>query len=372
MARIAFLTCHLSGTGHLVRTLTLARTARARGHSVTVLNGGRSLTHLAPDPAPVQLPPVTIRGLEFKVLRRLDGEVADTDYMAARRVAIDRALTAAPPDALITELYPFGRRVLAGEFDFAIGRARALARAAVLCSVRDIPEPKPERMAEVAGKLRRDFDGVLIHGDAGVLSLSDHWPLPEDVAPRLHHVGYMGRAMPAAPRGDRVLVSCGGGVLGRRLAGLAVDAARLSPRPWHVLIGGADAAAAAAAMAGGAPANVVVEPVRPDFPDLLAGAGCSISLCGYNTAVELIQCATPAILVPSTEGGEQEQTLRACAFARLPGFEVLDADALTPDVLAMHADRLAGGPPRPPAPLEVDRGERAIAVVEQILQNRAP
>ena len=70
MARIAFLTCHLSGSGHLVRTLTLARAAREAGHQVMVLNGGRPLGHIDNDPALVQLPPVTIRGLEFKVLRR--------------------------------------------------------------------------------------------------------------------------------------------------------------------------------------------------------------------------------------------------------------------------------------------------------------
>lgn len=371
MARIAFLTCHLSGTGHLVRTLTLARTARSRGHAVTVLNGGRPLDHLIPDPEPVQLPPVVIRGLEFGVLRRPDGAEADAAHMAGRRAAITRALAATPPDVLVTELYPFGRRVLAGEFEFAIGQARALdPAAAILCSVRDVPEPKPRRLAGVADRLRADFDGVLVHGDAGFLPLSSHWPLPADLAPRLHHVGYLGRDMPAVPRGDVVLVSCGGGVLGRHLAALAVEAARLSARPWHILIGGSDAAGAAAALARATPANATIGAARPDFPELLAAAACSVSLCGYNTAVELAQCATPSILVPSAEGGEREQTLRARAFARLPGFVTLDADTLTADALAVAADRLAAGPPRAPSPLKVDRGERAIAVLEEILQNK--
>ena len=77
MARLTFLTCHLSGTGHLVRTLTLARTAREAGYDVQVLNGGRALDHIAPDPDLIQLPPVTIRGLEFGTLRRPDGELSN-------------------------------------------------------------------------------------------------------------------------------------------------------------------------------------------------------------------------------------------------------------------------------------------------------
>ena len=39
--RITFLSNHLSGTGHLVRVLQLARAARARGHDATVISGGR-------------------------------------------------------------------------------------------------------------------------------------------------------------------------------------------------------------------------------------------------------------------------------------------------------------------------------------------
>ncbi len=373
MARLAFLSCHLSGTGHLVRVLTLARAAAARGHQVLVLNGGRRLEHLSADGvAMIDLPPVTIRGLEFGVLRRPDGMPVDEGYMAARGAAIAAALADHQPDALITELFPFGRRVLSGEFLSAIETARQTrADAAILCSVRDVPEPKPKRLAGVAARLTADYDGVLVHGDARFLPLSRTWPLPDDLAPMVHHTGYVGRSMPQVARGQTVLVSCGGGVLGRQLTELAVRAAAHSERPWHVLIGGADAAQVIATMKlAGSASNLTIEPVRPDFPALLAGAACSISLCGYNTAVELLQCQTPAILVPSTEAGDQEQSLRAEAFSALPGFQVLDAAGAMPDLLARMADDLAAGPPRAMSGQSVDTGQGAIDRIERILQER--
>lgn len=369
MARLVFLSCHLSGTGHLVRILTLAQTAAARGHDVLVLNGGRALDHIPTGGVEVvNLPPVTIRGLEFGTLRKPDGAPVDPAYMTRRRDAIAAALQAKPAQALITELFPFGRRVLAEEFLSAIGLARSRG-AAIVCSVRDIPEPKPKRLAEVADRLASLYDGVLVHGDADFVPLSATWPLPD--LSRVHHVGYLGRAMPTAPRGPDILVSCGGGVLGRQIARFASDAAILSNRPWRILIGGTDRQAVADDLQSSRAApNLTVEPVRPDFQHLLAAAACSISLCGYNTAVDLAQCETPAILIPSTEGDEREQSLRAGAFERFTGFRVLPDRGLDPGQIAALAGQMAETGPRPIAPLYVDAGERAVRRIETTLSER--
>ena len=163
-ARIVFLCCHLSGTGHLVRTLRLARAARARGHMVTVISGGRPLAHIAPgDVDLIQLPALTVQKLDFSTLLAPDGTPASADYLANRRTALTRAITQAAPDVLITELFPFGRRMLADEFLSAI---QAAAPALILSSVRDIPEPKPKRLAQTADRLIDHYNGVLVHGDA--------------------------------------------------------------------------------------------------------------------------------------------------------------------------------------------------------------
>lgn len=371
--RIAFLCCHLSGTGHLVRTLALAGAAARRGHAPTVISGGRPLPHLAPEVPFVQLPPVVVRGLEFTALRSPDGEPVSADLMERRRRELTQLLAALHADALVTELYPFGRRVLDPEFRAAIAAAReANPACAVFASVRDIPEPKPDRLAETAARLAADYDAVLVHGDAAFLPLSTTWPLPAELEPMIHHTGYIGVAMPhpAGPRRQDVLVAVGGGVLGRRLLDLAAQAAARSSLPWRLLVGGADAGDLVAAIATAAPANLTVEPARADYRALLVAAGCSVSLCGYNTAAELSRCTTPALLVPSEEAGEREQMIRARRLSAYPGFRLIRMDELTPECLAA-AEALAAGPARPPVPLAGDDGTAAIDTLATIVRAKS-
>ena len=188
MSRLVFLSCHLTGTGHLIRTLALACRARAMGHTVSVITGGRPLAHVATGELEViQLPPVTVNDFEFIILRMPGGALASDAYMADRMSALRGHLARARPDVLITELFPLGRRVLAKEFMAAIAAVRKMKPdAAVLASVRDIPEPKPRRLTEAATRLLKHYDGVLVHGDADFLPLETTWPLPDDLAHLIH------------------------------------------------------------------------------------------------------------------------------------------------------------------------------------------
>jgi predicted glycosyltransferase len=324
MTRVAFLCCHLSGTGHLVRTLTLAHATAAAGARVLVIGGGRPLNHIdLADIDFLQLPPVHVPDFDFSTLRTPDGTAADETYLAARRATLESTLTDFRPDALVTELFPLGRRILAAEFEAAIAAPRAANQsAAVIASVRDIPEPpsKPARMEQAADRLRRHYDALLVHGDADFLPLTATWPLPDDLTHMIHHTGYVAGGPPPlhetsgdAP-GETVLVAVGGGVLGRRLLTLAASAAALSPRPWHLLTGGADAAELARDLTRQyGRSNLTVEPARPDYKALLAGAACSVSLAGYNTVLDLAGCDTPAVIVPFDEHGEREQVLARVA-----------------------------------------------------------
>ena len=193
MPRIAFLCCHLSGTGHLVRTLALAHATAAVGAQVLVIGGGRPLGHIDLKGIDfLQLPPVQVPDFDFSTLRTPDGAVAGEAYLAARRAALENALTGFRPDALVTELFPLGRRKLAAEFEAAIAATRIANRsAAIIASVRDIPEPpsKPARLEQAADCLRHHYDPLLVHGDACFVALSETWPLPGDLTPMIHQTG---------------------------------------------------------------------------------------------------------------------------------------------------------------------------------------
>lgn len=374
MARFAFLTCHLSGTGHLVRTLRLARAALARGHHVAVINGGRPLDHIDTDGVTVvQMPPLHVAKLDFSTLLSADNTPADQAYLVSRMEALKNALTS-PVDVLITELFPFGRRSLADEFLAAIRIAQSSNQTAtVIASVRDIPEPKPKRLPEAAQRLADHYDGVLVHGDEGLVPLWTTWPLPNELRAMVHHTGYVAPDVSPRPthRGEEVLVATGGGILGEDLLPLVTEAAMLSSRPWRILVGGPDAAKRAAALATSHQrSGLTIEPTRADYLDLLARAACSISLAGYNTVIELAGLTTPALLVPSEEGGEQEQLLRASALTGQPGIEMLRSRNISPTLLRNRAEALAAGPSRETISLKADDGRGAIAAIENLLGTR--
>ncbi len=363
MTRIAFLSTHLSGSGHFVRTLMLARAALARGHEVRLFTGGKPLPHVdAADVPVVQLPPLSVAGLDFRRLLTQAGTVADAEYRAARARALCDGLRAFGPEVLVTETYPFGRRPLREEFEAAIGAA---GDATLICSVRDVPEPKPHREGETAAILSSAFHGVVVHGDAGFLPLSASWTLPEAVADMVHHTGYVGRAAVDPATADEILVAVGGGTLGRPMLDLATEAASGSARRWRVRAGAEVARGASCGR------NVVIEGLHPDYPARLAGAACSVSLCGYNTAVDLAQVDTPAILIPSEEGGEREQSIRAGRFGQEPGFHTHRISDLTPELLRRTAENLADGPRRPRLRIALDDGTGAVRKIEDIHAGRA-
>ena len=79
--------------------------------------------------------------------------------------------------------------------------------------------------------------------------------------------------------------------------------------------------------------NMIIEPTRPDFRQLLHHAASSVSMCGYNTALDMMQSGTPSVFIPFDDGGEVEQSLRAESLAKHPSFSVLKNADMTPENL---------------------------------------
>ena len=365
MKRIALFVNHLMGSGHMVRVLAIARALQADGAAPVVISGGRPLPHLDSSGLEfVQIPWLAAKGFDYRTLLGEDGTPADAVYRDRRRAELVQAVRDARPDALLTELWPFGRRMLEADFLAAIDAAPGVP---LFSAVRDIIEPPtiPERVAQAAAHAER-FTRLMVHSDPAVLPLEASWPgygpLPETVATRLAYTGYVvSPPPPAKPCPDTVLVSVGSGVIGRPLLRLAAQAAAVSPLRWHLLVGGADAEAVCADLRTLGPATV--EPVRPDFRALLGGAAAAVCLSGYNTALEVLVSGTPGLIVPMDEGGEREQAIRLVAFARLPGLRVATLPGLTPMALAAIAAELAASPRNAAPDLRLDGAAVAARLI---------
>ncbi|MDK3074777.1 glycosyltransferase [Sedimentitalea sp. JM2-8] len=376
--KVMIVVTHLLGTGHLRRAAVLARAFADAGHRVLLASGGMPLRDLGLGGAELlQLPPVRSDGVDFARLLDRDGQAADPGLLDARRDALCSAAGALMPDILITELYPFGRRVLSGEFQALLLQVRGLPRQPlVLASVRDIlaPPSTPAKAERTDRMIAENYDAVLVHSDPGGVPLEQSWPVGPALAGKLRYTGYIAPP-PAGPHPDgtgagEILVSAGGGAVGTPLFETAIRAARLMPdRVWRLLVGGSDAGRVRN-LADSAPRGVIVEAARPDFRQMLTGAAASVSLCGYNTALDILQAGTPAVFVPFDDGNEVEQTLRAQSLAQLPGLTVLRTADLTPEALAKAVSGVIAAPERSPSSLRFDGAAQSVAIAVAMAQAR--
>ncbi len=369
--KVMIVVTHLLGTGHLARALTLGRAFRDAGAAVTVLSGGTAARHFdATGLNLVQLPPLRSDGTDFATLLDGNGDLAGPDHMQARQDQLIAALTDCAPDVLITELFPFGRRILRAEFSALLEAAHEMqARPLVLCSIRDIlaPPSSPAKAAYADDMVARYYDGVLVHSDPDVVPLDRSWPVSDTLARKLHYTGFVAPAAAAHAQDPHglTLVSAGGGAVGDRLFEAAIDAAYLTPqRSWLFLVGGESARRAA--LIRKAPKHVSIERPRPDFRKLLQGAAASVSMCGYNTALDLMQTGVPCVLVPFDDGGEVEQGLRAAALSTQDGIEVVRQNALSGPALVMALENVQGQRPRKPRRTGMNGAARSVEIARSL------
>lgn len=372
--RTAFIVVtHLLGVGHLARMAALGRALAAEGWRTVVASGGRPNSTVRIDGCDVvQLPPLYCAGADFGRLLMPDGRLVDEAYLARRTEMLTDAFDRARPDVLITELFPFGRRNLTAEFEAVLQRAQAqLPRPAVLCSIRDVlnPPSKPEKAETALTRLAAYYDGVLFHGDSDVVPLSVSWPTPKDLMRRIRDTGYLHDGgsvseVDGTDGRDEILVSGGGSTASLPLARAALaGAAKLPTRRWRLLIGQGVPEADFAGLKTAAPANLIVERARPDFPLLLRRAALSISQAGYNTVLDLAAAGVRALLVPFAEGGEREQTLRASELERRGLARVIPTEEIDGARLAAAATDLLTLPRPDWSGIARDGAARAVGLI---------
>jgi predicted glycosyltransferase len=372
---------HLLGTGHLRRAALLGDAMTRAGMVVTLVSGGMPVPGLRPNVARfVQLPPVAAADLGFKSLVDAQGQAVTEALQHARRDKLLAEWQQLQPQAIVVELFPFGRRQMRFELLPLLAAARASRPAPVIVSsVRDVlgGSRDVQRQQRMLDYFDAYFDHLLVHGDPALLPFEQTFAHVQALGPRLHYTGYVvDPALAAQPAvladasgngsGDEdgdgeVLVSAGGGAVGRALLETAIHAralSTLSRHRWRVLVGpamGSEALASLTALArqcgdGG----IIVEPNRTDFATLLRRCRLSVSQAGYNTVMETLQAGARGVVVPFAGGAETEQTLRARVLADKQWIDIVEEADLTPAKLAQAIDRAAGRMPLQPGFVKLD------------------
>jgi predicted glycosyltransferase len=270
-------------------------------------------------------------------------------------------LESVAPDVIMIEAFPFGRRQMRFELIPLLEAAwRRSPRPLIICSLRDILQENksPDRIEETIACLKSYFDLVLVHGDPDFADLALTFPRAGEISDLIHYTGIVaGPAPPPAPAQTdqmyKVVVSSGGGATGENILKCAVKA-----RPktcfandrWCVVTGPYLHESVVEQLKSDAASGLEVHRFRKDLPSLIADAEVSVSRAGYNTAVDIFQTGSRAVVIPNANAGETEQTRRANLLADMNAAIVLDESGLDPDRLAAAIDRASVMPAPAAAP----------------------
>ena len=342
---------HLLGIGHLRRSAQLAATLASHGFSTHLVSGGNAVADLPIGGATLhQLPALRASDATFSNLIDETGAPVNEGWIASRSKRLQQLFCTLNPDVLITETFPFGRRMLRHELLPLLEAARIRpSRPLVVSSVRDIlqPKTKPGRNREVLGWLDAFYDRVLIHGDPSISRLDDTFPYAADISSKCAYSGYIvdDVAPDQSPEGTgEVVVSGGGGAVSLPLLRAALDGrpySLLNDRTWRLLVGQNIDERNFRALRESAVPGVIVERNRSDFFTLLCNCRLSVSQAGYNTVMDVLRSGARSLLIPFTEAGEVEQELRAEALQKCGRLHVLPERELNPNTLAQAIDRAA-------------------------------
>jgi predicted glycosyltransferase len=379
--RVLFYVQHLMGVGHVFRTMRIVRELVKHGAEVAVIYGGEAIPNIDAGGATIHyLPPLRGGSVEFHLLEMPDGTVANDSYKNVRRERILSILEDFKPDAIIVEAFPFGRRQMRFELLAMLETAVAKPnRPLIISSVRDILQEraKPGRHEETLGHIGRFFDRSLVHGDPAMVRLEETFPLANLISGKLHYTGIVApdraELNPDAEAFD-VVVSVGGGMLGRQLLEAAVRAKPISPLAdarWLIATGLRKEDNLADEIAKIAGANSRVVPFVHDLVSHLAKAQLSISRCGYNTIADIFTAGCRAIVSPLSDGVETEQLKRAEILAREELATVLSPEQQTPVALA---DAIASAMVKaPPDRSHIDIGgaSKSAKLIMELLAGRA-
>jgi predicted glycosyltransferase len=331
----------LVGVGHLTASLRIIEALLPHGVQVDLLYGG--LDAALPQGRP------GLRALRLPTLLHDEdsGEVFAPDTPGADVAAVWReraqaigAFLRPRYDGVVIEFWPFGRRRFKDEI-------RALLRSVqegsgpvpVFTSVREVLVPRPpEHEQRVVASVRKHIHTVFVRGDAQVIRLDETFSRAGEIAAQLVHTGYLAdNAAPALPREQRVprvLVSQGGGDVGRELLRAALGAAAHLPQLQFVLVGGSRTPAQElqALREQARSANVQVLPFLDDFVPRLRESALSINMGGDNTLLEVLAARTPGLAYPYQDN--PEQGIRIRKFAQRGLLHEIGPDDLQPERLA--------------------------------------
>ena len=349
---VMFYVQHLLGIGHVFRAMRVAKGLARAGCETHIVWGGTKISTMDTEGIHMHhLEAVHVENEDFKSLVMDNGVEMDEQEKEKRAAHLLDLFKTINPDILITEAYPFGRRQMRFELIPLMEAAKAAKpKPMVVCSIRDILQENraPKRVRESLDSIHQWFDLVMVHGDPDLIPIEATLEGSEEIKDKIRYTGLVTpdpivRKIPATVSAD-VIISVGGGAVGKALMHAAVDAMALSKSynsNWVLTTGPDLPQSEFDAISKRAPKGMRITRFILDLAAVMAGSKVSVSRAGYNTVGDLLRAQCPAVLVPFTGGLETEQLRRSRMMEKQGLAAVLLDEDLTPSSLAKAVDDAA-------------------------------
>lgn len=309
--RILFYCQSLQGIGHLTASLQVIK--ELLQHSdVDLIYGGHDISISLEHPGfrMIRLPTLLIDNSNGE-LYDPSGRLSSDELWPIRRDNIESFLQD-PYHAVIVEFFPFGRRRLKNEIHQLFKTIKERNGPVPIFSfVREVLVPESPESEERMVKSVNDYiHTVFIRGDPDVIRFDDTFSLSHKISDKLFYTGYLGTESqnPPAERTTQILVSQGGGSIGRELLEAALQTAPLVPDYQFLIATGSKTTATEFDRLNTLVAsnNVKIVPFLSNFKHHLTESALSISMGGDNTLMDVISSKTPGLAFPYPGNSEQE------------------------------------------------------------------
>lgn len=374
--RVAFYCQNVLGLGHITRSRSILREL-CKTHEVLFLQGGQDsgLDFSFPNLRLFPLPPIMMKETDGSLY--VPKEETNLETQWERRLNQIEALENETFDALIIELYPFGRRQFRNEIQTLMKVCRGKnSKLKVFCSLRDIMIQKlsePTRADQIE-KALDEFDGVFVHSDPNLISLERTWPRAISIQKKLHYTGFVSegsnnkKAHENNQRSNEILITAGGGNVGQDFYRAILETSQYFSQYSFTFVFGPyveekfrrDFEDKASTLK-----NVKTSSLIPNFEDHLRGCQLSISLAGYNTVMNILNTGTPALLFPYDANWEQKIRLEIFESAgKLITLKSLDPQNVKEQVrAALHFQPKKG-------PVNLDGAKNTVQLLEKFVKKR--
>lgn len=381
---------HKQTLGHTTRSISLATAICRRGAEVLILHGG------IPQPF-VRFPEgCRVLDIPFPFDSRASFQSRAVPLSVSKRAHfILKTAADFVPDVFITEFFPFGRLAYMPELLPTLRYLRKKSTR-IMASVGyplliDLDRLEDKQFAALHRAIFAFFDTFLIHTppeletkymqetiESQVLSRA-YATIMKRLRRRIVYTGYIlpekmmtgGIQLPKNIGSNTVVVSRGGGAVYPKLVTLAIKAQRHLEHNIQTIIACGPAtspkemALFQSCLNPEDKGRVLLAEYLDNLADHLRHCGVSISLCGYNTSVQLMHYGTPSVVVPyrnkKSTMPTNDQIARAKLMQKKFSSIILDYDTMTAKSLADAIHTQMTHPRPKPAPADWFNGAEVAA-----------